>query len=178
MTQNVSARLDIRTRKRLYSRFPANALPPTHDMPNGCKRRTHPHLASSLAILDISLSSPNDRGKRKATAAEDASPSGPYGKSRKRRSEILGNFQSLPKRKRRPMDPEASRHINPLKEYFDDDLGLQSASDDPEDGDSAEEHNIEREHSDYTAKPFTKSHCLDADGDGDLSPTDLASFGQ
>ncbi|KAG1760887.1 hypothetical protein EDD22DRAFT_970891, partial [Suillus occidentalis] len=91
------------------------------------------------------------RGKRKATAAEDASPSGPYGKSRKRRSEVLGDFQSLPKsRKRRPMDPEASRYHNPLKEYFDDELGLQSASDDgevdeddPEDGDSAEENESE-----------------------------------
>ncbi|KAG1842570.1 hypothetical protein C8R48DRAFT_37945 [Suillus tomentosus] len=91
------------------------------------------------------------RGNRKATAAEDASPSAPRGKSRKRRSEVLGNFElSSRSRKRRPMDPEASRRHNPLKEYFDDDLGLQSASDDgevdeddPEDGDSAEEHESE-----------------------------------
>ncbi|KAG1774730.1 hypothetical protein EV702DRAFT_482252 [Suillus placidus] len=91
------------------------------------------------------------RGKPKATAVEDASPSSPRSKSRKRRSEVLGNFQSSSRsRKRRPMDPEASRRHNPLKEYFDDDLGLQSASDDgevdeddPEDGDSAEEHESE-----------------------------------
>ncbi|KAG0700488.1 hypothetical protein DFH29DRAFT_619204 [Suillus ampliporus] len=92
------------------------------------------------------------RGKRKATAAENASLSSPR-KSRKRRSDVLGNFgSSFTSRKRRPMDPDASRQHNPLKQYFDDDLGLQSASDDdetneeyPEDGDSAEEHESEPE---------------------------------
>ncbi|KAJ8590655.1 hypothetical protein M405DRAFT_932669, partial [Rhizopogon salebrosus TDB-379] len=91
---------------------------------------------------------PKKRSKRKSKAGGESSPSSP----RKRRSDVLGKFESISRsRKRRPMDPDAARQHNPLKEFFDDDLGLQSASDDevddenPEDGDSAEERESEPE---------------------------------